>query len=195
MELVFPFDKFYHYVSAVHPLSEESWEAFASIWQPVSFKRKAVITSAGEVEKYLYFVVDGIQRGYVIHGDKEATIFFSYPHSFSGIADSFLLQKPSLQFLETITSSELIRASHQSFQRVVNQYADIQQFIFKASIYAWSGVMERQVELMTFTAEEKFTTLLKRSPHILNLVPHKYLASYLGIDPTTFSKLLASVRL
>jgi len=195
MELLFPFDKLYQYVTAIHPLSDESWEAFAATWQPVSFKRKSVITSAGEVEKNLYFVVDGIQRGYTIHGEKEATIFFSYPHSFSGIADSFLLQKPSLQFLETITTSELIRISYQSFQRVMNQYPEIQKFIFRASIYAWSGTMERQVELMTFTAEEKFTTLLKRSPHILNLVPHKYLASYLGIDPTTFSKLLASVRL
>src|SRR6478609_7941380 len=106
MELLFPFNKLYQYVNAIHPISDESWEAFVASWQPVSFKRKAVITSAGEVEKYLYFVVEGIQRGYCIHEEKEATIFFSYPHSFSGIADSFLLQKPSLQFLETITASE-----------------------------------------------------------------------------------------
>jgi hypothetical protein len=37
--------------------------------------------------------------------------------------------------------------------------------------------------------------LLKRSPHVLRLIPHKYLASYLGIDATTFSKLLGTIRL
>jgi hypothetical protein len=36
---------------------------------------------------------------------------------------------------------------------------------------------------------------LQRSPHILNLVPHKYLASYLGMDATNFSKLLGSVKI
>jgi len=56
-------------------------------------------------------------------------------------------------------------------------------------------VLERQVELLSFSAEEKFKTLLKRSPHVLQLIPHKYLASYLGIDASTFSKLLATVRI
>jgi hypothetical protein len=36
---------------------------------------------------------------------------------------------------------------------------------------------------------------LQRSPHILQLVPHKYLANYLGIDATNFSKLLNRVRI
>ena len=57
------------------------------------------------------------------------------------------------------------------------------------------GVLERQIELQCFSAEEKFRSLLKRSPHVLQIIPHKYLASYLGIDATTFSKLMSSVRL
>ena len=56
-------------------------------------------------------------------------------------------------------------------------------------------ILERQIELQCFSAEEKFRTLLTRSPHVLQIIPHKYLASYLGIDATTFSKLLGSARL
>jgi hypothetical protein len=58
-----------------------------------------------------------------------------------------------------------------------------------------AGTLERQAELLAFTAGEKFLALMKRSPHILNLIPHKYLASYIGVDPATFSKMLGSVRL
>jgi hypothetical protein len=39
------------------------------------------------------------------------------------------------------------------------------------------------------------SSFLRTSPHLLNLVPHKYLASYLGIDAATFPKLLGSVRI
>jgi len=49
--------------------------------------------------------------------------------------------------------------------------------------------------LLSFTAEQKFRKLLTRSPQVLQLIPHKYLASYLGIDPATFSKLLGTVKL
>jgi hypothetical protein len=57
-----------------------------------------------------------------------------------------------------------------------------------------SGLEERLVEVQSFSSEEKFRALLKRSPHILQLVPHKYLASYLGIDATNFSKLINRIR-
>ena len=60
---------------------------------------------------------------------------------------------------------------------------------------AFSGVMLRLVELQSFSSEEKFRTLMRRSPHILQLVPHKYIANYLGIDPTNFSKLINSVKI
>ena len=58
-----------------------------------------------------------------------------------------------------------------------------------------AGVLERLVELQCFSAEEKFRKLLRRSPHLLQLVPHKYLANYLGMDATNFSKLINKVKI
>jgi CRP-like cAMP-binding protein len=77
----------------------------------------------------------------------------------------------------------------------MNHYPAIQKMILKATAAALKGVLQRQIELQCFSAEEKFKTLLRRSPHVLQIIPHKYLASYLGIDPATFSKLLGTVRL
>ncbi|MFN3381588.1 MAG: Crp/Fnr family transcriptional regulator, partial [Runella zeae] len=42
---------------------------------------------------------------------------------------------------------------------------------------------------------DRFRCLLQRSPHILQLVPHKYLANYLGMDATNFIKLINKVRM
>ncbi|HCT23340.1 MAG TPA: cyclic nucleotide-binding protein, partial [Chitinophagaceae bacterium] len=50
-------------------LPDAAWQDFSAAWQPVGFKRKAVITAAGEVERYLYFVVEGIQRAYYLAED------------------------------------------------------------------------------------------------------------------------------
>jgi CRP-like cAMP-binding protein len=80
-------------------------------------------------------------------------------------------------------------------EELMNAFPNIQALILKATSFALKGVLERIVELQCFTAEEKFRQLLKRSPHVLNLIPHKYLASYLGIDASTFSRLLGSVRI
>ena len=44
-------------------------------------------------------------------------------------------------------------------------------------------------ELMTKTAKNRYNNLLKKYPDILDMVPHKYIASYLGITPQSFSRL------
>ena len=191
-----PHTELYRFVQALYALKEPEWEAFAAIWQPFTCKRKTVLTAAGETERHLYFVLEGVQRGFYL-GDRqqEATIVFTYPFSFSGIADSFLTQTPSAYFLETLTGSRFLRTSYQQVQGLVQQYPAVQYLLLKATAFALKGVLARQIELQCFSAEEKFRQLLTRSPQVLNLIPHKYLASYLGIDPATFSKLLRSVRI
>jgi hypothetical protein len=77
----------------------------------------------------------------------------------------------------------------------MEKHRSIETWVRLALTHTLSGTLERQVEIMSYTAEEKFTTLLRRSPHVLNLIPHKYLASYIGVDPATFSKLLGTVKL
>ena len=180
---------------AFHPLPGDVWEAFAEGWQPYAAKRKTIITAAGDTEKYLYFVAEGVQRAFYLTEEKEATLVFSYPYSFSGVMDSFLLQTPSKYYLETLTQSYFLRTSFTHINTLMLQHHAFETFIRKALSVTIAGVLERQIELQCFSAEQKFKTLLKRSPHVLQLIPHKYLASYLGLDATTFSKLLGSVRL
>ena len=184
------------FVQQIHPLPEAELERFTANWQPLTVKRKTILTAAGETERYVYFVLEGLQRAfYVGDGNKEATIVFTYPPSFSGVADSFLTQTPSLYFLETLTASRFLRISYDEIDQLMKSSPLIQQFLFKVTAFALKGALHRHVELQCFTNEEKFRTLLQRSPHILNLVPHKYLASYLGMDATNFSKLLGSVKI
>ncbi|HEX5652610.1 MAG TPA: Crp/Fnr family transcriptional regulator [Chitinophagaceae bacterium] len=184
------------FLSSIYPLKPEEQERLLSIWQPFECRRKTILTVAGETEKYLYFVLEGIQRGFYIGDDKqEATIVFMYPPSFSGIADSFLTQTPSKFFLETLTTSRFLRTTYKQIDELMQQYPNIQRMVLQLTSFVLKGVLERQIELQCFSAEEKFRTLLKRSPHVLQIIPHKYLASYLGIDATTFSKLMGTVRI
>jgi CRP-like cAMP-binding protein len=183
-------------VHAIHPLPPEVWDEFQNTWSHFSAKRKTIMTKAGETEKYLYFVTEGVQRAYFVkEDDKEATLVFTYAGSFSGVADSFLLQQPSKYFLETLTQSEFIRTTYLQVGELMKRHHAFETFIRKAISITLAGTLERQIELQCFSAEEKFRVLLKRSPHVLQMIPHKYLASYLGLDATTFSKLLGSVRI
>lgn len=184
------------FISQLYPLTQAEMDDFLEGWTPLVVKRKTILTAAGETERYLYFVLEGVQRAFYLGEDnREATIVFTYAPSFSGVADSFLTRTPSIYFLETLTASSFLRISHDEFSRLIQKHEGIKDLMFNSVSWILKGLLERQVELQCFSNEEKFRALLKRSPHILNLVPHKYIASYLGIDATNFSKLLNTVRI
>ncbi len=182
--------------TAIQPLAETEWDAFSNIWSVCEAKRKEQLTIAGEKEKYLYYVIEGIQRVYYFdEQNREATLVFTYTPSFGGVLDSLMMQQPSKYYYETLTPSKFLRASYQDLHTLLEEYPAIEKLVRKGVTASLSGVLDRLVELQCYSSEERFRKLLKRSPHILQLIPHKYLANYIGIDATNFSKLINSVRI
>lgn len=183
-------------LNRIHKIPDPVMAELLEIWTPVKADRKELLTKCGNVEKYIYVVLEGVQRVYYLDDqDREATILFTYRPSFSGVLDSFLLQTASKYNFETITPSSFLRASFTSFNTLMEKHHLIETMVRKGLSGVVSGLEERLVEIQCFSSEDKFRSLLKRSPHILQLVPHKYLASYLGMDPTNFSKLINKIRI
>lgn len=177
------------------PISDSLWKELQPYWKYYEAGRKQQLTIVGEKEKYAYLVIEGVQRIYATHNNKEATLIFTYAPSFGGILDSFLLQQPAIYGYETLTKSKFLRMYYQDFMEMMHKYPEFEHWVQVTTTHALSGTLVRYKELLLMGAEEKFTTLLKRSPQVLNLIPHKYLASYIGVDASTFSKLLGSVKL
>lgn len=182
--------------TAIYPLVDADWEAFAALWAPIQLPRKALITPAGGPEPYLYFVTEGVQRLYYYDDQhREATLLFTYAPSFGGVLDALLLGQPARYYYETLTSSAMLRAPRPALLALMDERPAVGAFVRQGVTAALSGVLERLTEMQCYAASDRFRQLLRRSPHLLGLIPHKYLANYLGIDATNFSKLLATVRI
>ena len=153
------------------------------------------MTAPGETERYWYYVLEGIQKSYYLHDDKQHIIAFTYTPSFTGIPESFFTQTPSPYFLETISDSQFLRISYQKHQELMKEHREIETLFRKATESFLIGMLQRYYQLMAFDIETRFKAFVKRSPHLLQLISQKDLASYLRIDPTNFSKLMNSVRI
>jgi CRP-like cAMP-binding protein len=191
-----PINQLQQLVTSIHPFTDVEWDTFGELWKPFEAKRKEQITIPGQTEKYLYFVLEGVQRiFYFDDQNREATLVFTYAPSFGGVLDSMIHKAPSKYYYETLTSSTFLRAPFHEIETLSKEIVGINILLRKGLAQALSGLLERLVEVQSFSSEERFKKLLTRSPHILQLVPHKYLANYLGMDPTNFSKLLNKVKI
>jgi CRP-like cAMP-binding protein len=179
----------------IHPIAPDILEEYIKLWDTLEVPARASIIREGQTQKHLLFVTEGIQRIYFINEGKEHVLFFTYPPSFSLVPESFICQSPSKLFLDTITYSKFLRISYTDHYNMTMKYREIETFSRKATEIMFIGMINRHYELLAFDIEKRFKLFAKRSSHLFNTVPHKYLASYLRIDPTNFSKLINNVKI
>ena len=183
------------FLTKIHQVDDAILDEYISHWTEHKVAKKMIMTAPGETQHHWFYVLDGIQKSYYLHDDKQHVIAFTYPPSFSGIPESFFTQTPSKYYLETITDSVFLKISFEQHQDLMEKYRPIETLFRKATELLLVGILHRYYELMAYDIETRFTTFVKRSPHLLQLVSQKDLASYLRIDATNFSKLMNSIRI
>ena len=183
------------FLSAIHKINDRILDEYISHWKEYAAPKKTIMTSPGETERFMYYVLEGIQKSYYLNEGKQHIIAFAYAPSFSGIPESFLTQTPSRYYLETISDSKFLRISFDKHQRLMQEHREIETLFRKATESFLVGMIQRHHELMAFDIETRFKTFVKRSPHLLNMIPQKDLASYLRMDSTNFSKLINSIQI
>lgn len=169
-------------------LSDEEWALILGSWQERAFPKGAIITATGQVERWFSIVKEGVQRIYFEHEGNEACVGFAYGNSWSGVFDSFVSQSPSRFVLQAMTPSVLFSIAHEDLQDLYRRIPKLERFgrlMLEEVVVARAT---REVEQLTLTAQQRYDRLMGRSPHLLQLVPQKDIASYLGMSPETFSR-------
>ncbi len=183
------------YLSQIHKVEDWILEEYIDQWSGYELPRQTIMTAEGQTERYMYYVLEGIQKSYYLHGNKEHVIAFTYAPSFSGIPESFFSQTASRYFLSTISKSKFLRISYEKHQEMMRKHRAIETLFRKATEVLLIGTLNRYYELMAFDMETRFRNFTTRSPHLLQMLSQKDLASYLRMDASNFSKLLATVKI
>lgn len=163
--------------------------------KPKSFKKGDFITVPGQIQRELYFVKSGVQMSYFDTENKTHVIAFTYPPNLCAIPESFSFQIPSKYYLTCLTDSEFDYITFEELQVLFDKSQPIERLFRRMTEAVLAGILNRHIELHSMTIEERYKAFCQRSMHLLHLVPHKYIASYLSIDPTNFSKLFNSVKI
>ncbi len=181
------------FLSSYHPVSDEDFGLLFNELRRFSVKKGEPVLAEGKVQKELLFVFEGVQMAYFTHEGKEHVMMFTYPHSLCAVADSFLYQKPSEYTIKALTNSQFGAISFEKLNQLFDKSQQLERLFRKMVEAQLCGLVLRHKEFHAYTIEERFRHFTKRSAHLFQLVPHKYIANYLKIEPTNFSKLYNSI--
>lgn len=171
------------------PLTEDEWARIAPCWREYAFSKGTAVCAVGQVEQRFYIVRSGVQRLSFPHDGQDVCVGFAYDGSWSGEYASFISRKPARFDVVAMTDSVLLGIGHDDLQRLYTELPVMERFGRLIVEELLIGRAAREIEQMSLSAEERFDRLVKRSPHLLQLVPQKDIASYLRMTPETFSRL------
>lgn len=148
-----------------------------------------IIVHEGETNSNLYLLTEGVWRAYSFKDGAEVTLWFATAGEFAFSAWGYAAGAPSLLTLEALTAGEAycLSKSHMEQRFLASvALANLGRRILEKFVLAgeslWLASYRR-------TAMERYVALLEKQPEIVQSVPLKYIASYLGITVQSLSRI------
>ena len=175
-------------------INPEEWQAFEQHLEEVNFGKNDYLCRAGETAQYLYFIHAGAVRVYHQAEQQEFTLNFHFANEFVSAFSSFLTQTPSRVYLQAL---ENVQASRIHRQHLYNSYQKFHKAerigrLFAETLYVQKT--NREIDLLSLSAEEQYVKLLQKNPKLVSTISVKHLASYLGIQPESLSRIRHKVN-
>jgi CRP-like cAMP-binding protein len=176
------FDK-YH----VFPL--EMWESIVSLGDTLVVEKEQILKKSDTTENFLYFIIKGSGGIILWHKDNFICTDMLFDGEFFCDYFSFLTQKPTPYEVITFERCELFRISYQKFEKYTreNEMGDKIWRYATQALYIDKHI--QQLQFLTYTSSELYELILKYQPNIIQRIPQKYIASFLGITPQSLSRI------
>lgn len=164
-------------------------EKIASFFKIQKFAPKKHLIKKGQICDFMAYVSSGCLVFYSKYNNKERVINFLTDGCWVGDLNSLMNKKPTDFYLKTLEETELLTIDYSDFMYLIQNYP---QFTFYHLImtHRTHAAIEERLAISSFlSAEERYNIVLRSVPEIINRVPSKYLASYLGIEPPSLSRI------
>jgi CRP-like cAMP-binding protein len=177
-------------ISKIINLTSDEEQRLLSRLETKQFKAKSIILHAGEVCKYSYFVNSGLLRSFTINDNiVEHVLSFACEGWWIGDMYSLLSQKPGNLFVEVLEDAEVVLLSKENQEILYQEIPKLERFFRILTENSLVANQERLMDNLSLSAEERFEKFCKKYPTLIQKVPQKQVASYIGVTPEFFSKM------
>ena len=172
-------------LSAVLPLFQSYKNALLSLvdhlkkrepLKATTVNKGQILEHNGEINSKIYKVKSGLLRSYTVDKKGKEHIFMFAPEGWT-IADSISPEQPSELFIEALEDSEVI-----VLEKNIQTTTDIHSLIKRINV-----LQKRVIMLMSCSAIERYQHFVETYPDIVQRVPQRMIASYLGVTPESLS--------
>jgi len=176
------------YLSRFIQLSEKEIEQLTKVLVPRNLEAKERLINIGGLENHIHFVTKGLLRKYFFRGKEEVVVQLAKENSIISSSVSFFNGKPSDYIVEAIEPSTIFSLHKNDLEQL---YATDVKFERLGRLITLEWLLFKEAtenERLQLSTKDRFLKFAQENEDFMKRVPQKYLASYLNIQPETFSR-------
>ncbi|NNF32939.1 MAG: Crp/Fnr family transcriptional regulator [Saprospiraceae bacterium] len=174
-------------------LKENECDQVLSISRKRNLKQGEEILRPGNSVNRMFFIEQGLVRGYRIIDGDDVTHHFFLEGWFGTDYESLLTGNAGELFLESMLDSTIYEFDKKSFLDLCNQSVRINKIRTAIAEKAYLHMVNRMKAFQITDLKERYLNLIERNPHLFNIIPQKHIASYLGVAPQSLSRIKKDV--
>lgn len=183
------FEQILQSISRFITLDTHEQDYFVSKLEFRKYRKKETVLQEGNVCSHIFFINKGCIRYYYTVEGKENTAQFFFENGWYTDFDSFLSGKPSRLNIQTLERTEMLMLSAKNLHEIYDEIPKFERLGRQMAENAFLGVRQRNEMLENLTAEERYLALMKERPKVFERIPQHYIASYLGVQPESLSRI------
>jgi len=183
------FTQFKNWLKDFSFLTEKDCNLFEPYLQIKRVKKKDILLREGQVCRELGYINQGVFRMYYLADGKEINTHFSFENDFVVNYHSFLKASPSRYFIQSLEDAEIVTFNLKALQNAYNESKNWERFGRIMAEQSYKITTNRVEGFMFMDAEERYMQMMKNNTHFLERIPLYHLASYLGIERESLSRL------
>jgi CRP-like cAMP-binding protein len=189
-----PHEQLLQYFQERTSLPAEEFASFKDQFVPLKVKRNEFLLREGEVCNFNLFVSSGTLRMYHIGPEgQEFTRYFAFENKFGTCLTSLIEGKPAFEYIQAVEKSIVLKISKADFLRLVDTVPQVNLIYRNMLEQAYITSQKRIYDFQGKSALERLKWLMSHQPGILNRIPSRLVASYLGVTSYTLSRLKAEL--
>ncbi|WP_179474628.1 Crp/Fnr family transcriptional regulator [Chryseobacterium sp. H1D6B] len=187
-------EELFGYIKKFGILNENEQHLIAGGIQEMMIQKGEIFVEAGKTSQKIAFVKEGVFRSlyYNKQGD-DFTRYFIYEGRFIGDFQGFADQIPSNEYIEAITDGVLLTIDFDFFKIIEKEVLVWPVLIAKAHAFVAENKLKVASTMLNLDAKSRYLHFLSHYPGLANRVPQSMLASYLGITPSSFSRIRKNI--
>ncbi|MCI1959352.1 MAG: Crp/Fnr family transcriptional regulator [Clostridia bacterium] len=159
-----------------------------------NYPKDYAIIRQGDALNTLYFIINGIVRGYYLdESGREITKCFSKENQFAGMEGLLGPSKASFS-VECLEDVTCIALPYQIFHASTNISRQFYELLEKTSKTKMLDLENHYKDLMLLDAEGRYRMFLKRYASIEQRIKQEYIASYIGIQPSSLCRIKRKMK-